>query len=431
LAAGVALGCVLCLVGPALARNGDATYRKLRVFTQVLNHVEQSYVEPVTVESLVHGAVSGMLATLDPHTIFMPPEEYRKMKEDTAGEFGGLGMEIEERDGFIVVVAPIAGAPADRAGILAGDRLVGVDGQPLLGAHLQDAWKLLRGLAGTKVVVRVKRASWPEPKDVALVRERVRLESVEGRLLEAGVGYVQIKGFQEKTGKELRAMLLSLAGRAGPGGLAGLVLDLRNNPGGLLEEAAAVADEFLLEGDIVTTQGRAPAQGSRLKAHPKDTQPGYPVVVLVNEGTASASEIVAGALQDHGRALVMGLPTFGKGSVQTLIELEDGSGLKLTVARYFTPLGRCIQGQGITPDVRVEAGTLPGGEGDKASAPLRERDLKHHLSNPTSRPGSGDAGPVRAGPPPTTDAQVASALDYLRAWRVFSRAGVAAGGASP
>ncbi|MEW5853954.1 MAG: S41 family peptidase [Myxococcota bacterium] len=415
-----ALGGLLFSVAPALAREADATWRKLRIFTQVLSYVQQSYVEEVPEEQLVHGAVRGMLETLDPHTAFMPPEEFKKLKEDTAGEFGGLGLEIEEKDGAIVVVAPIEGAPAARAGMEAGDKLLAVDGQALTGTRLHDAWKMLRGMAGTKVVLRVMRQGWVEPKDVALIRERVKLVSVEGKLLEPGLAHVRIKGFNERVGRDLQVALEQAQAQSAAKGapeLRGLILDLRNNPGGLLEEAVRVADLFLAEGDIVTTEGRGRKQLNRQRAHPKDTQPNYPIIVLVNEGTASASEIVAGALQDHGRALIMGTQTFGKGSVQTIMELEDGSGLKLTVARYFTPRGRSIQERGITPDVHVEAGTLPEGDGDKPAqtngAPLRERDLQRHLRNTTE--------PTPATAPALKDAQLRTAWEYLRAWQIFAR----------
>ncbi|MBI5494066.1 MAG: S41 family peptidase [Deltaproteobacteria bacterium] len=422
-------GAVLAAGAQVAARDPDATYRKLRIFTQVMTHIQQSYVEPVPEDQLVYGAVRGMMETLDPHSVFMPAEEYKKLQEDTAGEFGGLGLEIEEKDGVIVIVAPMEGAPGARAGLLAGDQILAVDGQALSG-HLQDAWRVLRGLAGTKVVLKIRRASWGEPRDVALVREKVKLVAVEGHCLEPGFAHVRIKSFQERVARELHQSLFQLGGScaapAGPRdrGLAGLVLDLRNDPGGLLDEAVAVADEFLWDGVIVTTEGRGRKVLARHTAHPKDTQPDYPIVVLVNEGTASASEIVAGALQDHGRAVVMGVPTFGKGSVQSIMELEDGSGLKLTIARYFTPKGRSIQERGIVPDVRLDPALPEGDAPPAAPAPapaadgtFREKDLKRHLRNttdPQAKPGDQAAGPK--------DPQVRAALDALKAWRIFAAA---------
>ena len=413
-----AAGALLCAATVALAAGSgsDPTYRRLRVFTKVFHHVLQSYVDPVPQEQLVYGAIRGMLQTLDPHTSFLAPDEYKKVQEDTAGEFAGLGMEITERDGKVMVVAPFEGAPAARAGLQSGDIIEGVDGTLLKDNALSDAWRLLRGPAGTKVVLSIRRQSWPTPRDVALIREKVHVKAVSEACPLPGYGHVRIRGFQERTGRDLHAALTRLAGscRSAPGaGLGGLVLDLRNNPGGLLDEAVRVADEFLWQGDIVTTEGRGRKVLNRQAAHPKDTQPAYPMVVLVNEGSASASEIVAGALQDHHRAVIMGQATFGKGSVQTLMELEDGSGLKLTIARYFTPSGRSIQERGIVPDIGLDV-SLPEGDG-AAQAPTREKDLRGHLANPNAA--------ARADNPAAgvEDPALRAALEHLLAWRVFAQ----------
>ncbi len=417
---GFVLGALTAVAVGAYAKDSDGAYRKLRIFTQVLNHISQSYVEAVKDDQLIYGAIGGMMGTLDPHSVFMPPDEYKKLQEDTAGEFGGLGLEIEDRDGTVVVVAPMDGGPAARAGVEAGDVIVAVDGTALSGNRAGEAWRLLRGLAGTKVTLRIKRKSWEVPKDVAIIRERVKLVAVESHCMEKGYAHVKLKSFQERVGKDIQNALTqqaqACAGKDTPGVLAGVILDLRNNPGGLLDEAVRVADLFLWEGDIVSTEGRANKVINRQRAYPKDTQPNYPMVVLVNEGTASASEIVAGALQDHGRAVVLGTPTFGKGSVQSIMELEDGSGLKLTVARYYTPKGRSIQERGIDPDVRVDPGLPEGDAEDKAA--VREKDLKRHLKNTSDQEARGRAG----APVAIKDAQLRAALDALKTWRIFAQA---------
>ena len=330
-----------------------AGYRKLDIFARVLSYVENNYVDPVDEERLVYGAIRGMLADLDAHTLFLPPDEYREMQADTSGEFGGLGIEIAARDEALVVVAPIDDTPAARAGLRTGDVILAIDDQETRGMGVASAVRKLRGPPGTRVTLKVLREGFAGPRDLVLLRDRVRVASVESRLSPDGIGLVRIKSFQERTDAHLARALEELRRQRG-GPLAGLVLDLRNNPGGLLDQAVRVADRFLLEGVIVTTRGRGPTQRELERAHPADTEDPYPMVVLVNGGSASASEIVAGALQDHRRAVLLGTRTFGKGSVQTVIDLEDGSGLKLTVARYLTPAGRSIHEVGIEPDVRVE-----------------------------------------------------------------------------
>lgn len=339
----------------SVGRAAASGYRKLDIFARVLSYVENNYVDPVDEEKLVYGAIRGMLANLDPHTLFLAPEEYREMQADTSGEFGGLGIEIGARDDALVVVAPIDDTPAARAGIEPGDQLLAIDGESTKGMGVATAVRKLRGAPGTKATLRILRTGFAEPRDLVLLRDRVRVVSVESRLEPGGVGYVRIKSFQDRTDAHLARALEDLRKQRG-GPLAGLVLDLRNNPGGLLDQAVRVADRFLTEGVIVTTQGRGPTQREEERAHPADTEDPYPLVILVNGGSASASEIVAGALQDHRRAVLLGTKTFGKGSVQTVIDLEDGSGLKLTVARYLTPSGRSIHEKGIEPDVKVEEG---------------------------------------------------------------------------
>jgi carboxyl-terminal processing protease len=367
---------------PALTR-AEATYRELELFARVLSYVQNNYVEPVNEQQLIHGAIKGMLETLDPHTQFMPPDVFKEMKIDTSGEFGGLGIEIARRQDNLVVVAPIDDTPAQRAGIRSGDTILKIDDEPTRNMELGRAIQKMRGPAGKKVLLTIMREGFNAPRDFAIVRDHIRVASVESAL-HGGIGYVKVKNFQERTDASLFKELEKLRAQQGGKELRGLVLDLRNNPGGLLDQAVALSDRFLGGGlPIVSTRGRGPGQVNEERARERDTEKPYPLVVLVNAGSASASEIVAGALQDHRRAVVMGTPTFGKGSVQTVIEMEDGSGLKLTIARYFTPSGRSIQERGILPDFVVPE--AEGGELTKADQ-LREKDLKRHFKGESEGP---------------------------------------------
>ncbi|MCP3144032.1 S41 family peptidase [Pyxidicoccus xibeiensis] len=363
------------------AERDDATYRQLELFARVLSYVENNYVEPADRERLIHGAIQGMLETLDPHTVYMPPEVFREMKIDTSGEWGGLGIEIARKDERIVVVAPIDDTPAARAGIKAGDELVGIDGESTQGMDVGRAMQKMRGPAGGRVLLTIMRRGFSAPRDIAIIRDHIRIVSVEGAL-HGGIAHVKVKNFQDRTDLYLRKELDRLRALNGGKELRGLVLDLRNNPGGLLDQAVAMSDRFLPGNlPIVSTRGRDGRNANEERSKDRDTEKDYPVVVLVNAGSASASEIVAGALQDHGRAVIMGTPTFGKGSVQTVIELEDGSGLKLTIARYYTPKGRSIQERGITPDFLVP--DEPGGK--VQSDVVREKDLRRHFrAEPTA-----------------------------------------------
>jgi carboxyl-terminal processing protease len=390
-AAGLGCGVLLTAFG-AGAADVDAGYRKLRVFSQVLTYVQQSYVDAVDTDNLIYDAINGMLAHLDPHTTFLRPAEFAKLREDTAGEFGGLGVEVGiDGDGatmVVVVEAVHEGGPAAHAGLKVGDLIVGIDGESTRGEPLEHSVRLMRGIPGTRVVLTVARSGWSKPRDVPLVRRQVRVPSVTADALVVDrdvVGYVAISSFQERTDHELGNAINDLRRRAREQGapFAGLVLDLRDNPGGLLDEGVKVADRFLESGVIVTTAGRGARSSDRSVAHADGTEPDYPVAVLVNGNTASASEIVAGALQDQRRAVVVGERSFGKGSVQTLFGLDDGAGLKLTIARYFTPSGRSIQDKGVVPDVVVR---------------------------PAPRPALGD----RGGPRLATDPQLAAAVAQLR-----------------
>lgn len=414
----LAVACGLCFVRLAqAARDPEGPYRKLDVFSHVLSLIENNYVEPVDETKLIYGAIEGMVRTLDPHSSFMDPRSYAALKEETDGEYGGVGLELARRGDDVVVVAPLDDTPASRAGFAPGDRLISIDGQSLRGWHEAEAVKALLGPPGTRVVVQAQRPAWPAPRTFTLVRDVIRVVSVEEKLYGGRFGYVKIKNFQERTDAYLKKALDGLRAQAG-GKLAGLVLDLRHNPGGLLEQGVKVADRFLESGVIVTTKGRGGRHVEVERAHPLDTEPSYPMVVLVDGGTASASEIVAGALQDQGRAVVLGTQTFGKGSVQTVIELEDGSGLKLTIARYYTPSGRSIQERGITPDVWVKEAADAEDDGQ------REQSLPGHFKG--DEKAVAQAALLKAPAPlpfapddPRDDAQLKAGLDALRTWKTF------------
>jgi carboxyl-terminal processing protease len=329
----------------------NETYENLKVFTEVLSYVEANYVEEVDPNKLVQGAIRGMLRTLDPHSSFMPPEVYREMQIETEGRFGGLGIEITIKDDLLTVVSPIEGTPAFRAGIEPGDQIVKVDGESTKDMSLVDAVKKLRGPEGSAVTISILRKDFAEPKDFTLTRAVIQIKSVRWKKLPDDIGYIKLRSFQKTTADELADALQDLEEQR----VRALVLDLRNNPGGLLEQAITVSDEFLEPGKlIVYTKGRLAGQNMKGFSKSERAYVTQFMVILINEGSASASEIVAGALQDLGRATVMGMQSFGKGSVQTIIPLSDGSGLRLTTAKYFTPKGREIQGKGIAPDVVVE-----------------------------------------------------------------------------
>jgi carboxyl-terminal processing protease len=403
----------------------DARFEKLDVFARVLSYVESNYVENVDDRRLVYGAVKGMVRTLDPHSAFMTPDEFSDMRADTDGEFGGVGIEIDDDDGVLVVIEPIAGSPAARAGLVKGDRIVAIDGTSIRGKKDDSAGRL-RGKPGTQVKITVERAGWEAPRNFTLVREIIRVAATDSMMLAPGIGYIRIKQFQERTDQEVIAALEKIQA-ASPRGVEGVVLDLRGNPGGLLDQAVRVADVFLDKGVIVTTVGRGGKKLEEESAREHGTWGGFPMVCLVNGGSASASEIVAGALQDHGRAVLVGTQTFGKGSVQSVYEFEDGSGLKLTVARYLTPEGRSIQEKGITPDVVVEqldATKLKDARID--SGGQRERDLQGHLSNPAKDDRSAKNQPTSeaariAEQALENDYQLKSAFQTLRSWMRFQK----------
>jgi carboxyl-terminal processing protease len=364
----------------------ERIYRSLEQFSKVLYYVENDYVDAVDEKSLIEGAVKGMLSVLDPHTIFLTPDIYKELKVDTVGKFGGVGLEVTLKDRTLTVVTPMEGTPADRAGIQPGDRIVKIDGQPTRDMNLSDAVKKMRGIRRSKVSLTLYREGWKDVREFTLVRETINVKSVKSELLDKHYGYLRITSFQERTRDDLVKAMETLQKTSG--GLKGIILDLRNNPGGLLDQAVDVSDLFIKEGVIVSTQGRTRKMDERM-ATGKGPYFELPIVILVNGGSASAAEIVAGALQDYKRAFLMGTQSFGKGSVQTVIDLGDGSGLKLTVARYFTPKGRQIDGKGISPDevVRLKspetskAETSPEKGDEEEVAPKEDNQRKAALEH--------------------------------------------------
>lgn len=347
---------VLGWVGDVRATEGRASpYANLGIFARALSHIEAVHVEDPDQDELVYGAIRGMVSTLDPHSAFMDPEEYRILTSDTQGRFGGVGVEIDVRDGWLTVHGVFEGGPADRAGIRPGDRFLTIDGRRARDMPISEAVRIMRGEPGTSVPVTIRREGEDEAIRLTLTREIIRVDAVQARILPDRIVHLQIKAFQGTTTEELRRALDAAVERtASSGGVRGILLDMRRNPGGLLDEAVRVSDEFLESGVIVSTRGRGGRLLSEATARRAGTRPNWPMVVLVDNYTASAAEIVAGALRDHGRAIVVGSRTWGKGSVQNIIELPDGSALKLTVARYYTPSGRSIQAEGIVPDVEIE-----------------------------------------------------------------------------
>ena len=349
---------------------------ELRTFAEVMDRIKAAYVEPVSDKTLLENAIKGMLSNLDPHSAYLDPQAFRELQESTSGEFGGLGIEVGTEDGFVKVVTPIDDTPASRADIQPGDLIVKIDGQPTKGLSLMEAVDKMRGKAGSKILLTLVRDSG-KPFDVELTRAVIKVRSVKSQLLEDGYGYLRITQFQVNSGEEVGKALGKLRKDNGKK-LNGLVLDLRNNPGGVLQAAVEVTDHFLKKGLIVYTEGRIANSELRFSADPLDASEGVPLVVLINGGSASASEIVAGALQDHKRGVLMGTDSFGKGSVQTVLPLNNDRALKLTTALYYTPNGRSIQAQGIVPDIEVARAKLTQEPGEQN---IKEADLQGHLGN--------------------------------------------------
>ena len=421
----VVVVCGTLILSSWLARQvsavGRDAYQNIEAFANVLTMVQKNYVDEVSTDQLIDGAINGMLSSLDPHSAYLTPDLYKELQVDTRGSFGGLGIEITQRNGVLTVVSPIEDTPAFRAGIKSGDQIIKIDNEFTKDMTLLQAVKLMRGPEGSKISLTIRRENAPDWIDLTLKREVIQIKSVKYRLLEPHYGYLRITQFQERTEHDAKNALAALEKEGG--GLQGLVLDLRNNPGGLLSQAVKVADLFLDSGMVVYTEGRLDNQAQKFYAHKGTGNTDYPMVVLVNGGSASASEIVAGALQDHKRALVLGTQTFGKGSVQTILPLADGdAAIRLTTARYFTPNGRSIQATGITPDIIMEPPAQQVAASSERQDSIRERNLPRHLENGDE--GGGEGGPpgdssTTVPGPDAADPQIDRALELLKSWNIF------------
>ena len=408
----------LFLIAPLTTKaqsNNEETYRQLTLFGDVFQRVREDYVEEVSDQDLVEAAINGMLTSLDPHSAYLPDDNFQKMQVQTRGKFGGLGIEVTMENGFVKVVSPIDDTPADKAGILPEDLIISVDGESIVGLTLNDAVEKLRGPIGSNVKISVQRAQ-DEPFEVNIIRDEIKIRSVRSRLYET-IGYIRITTFSEQTSPGLQKAMDDLQAETAEG-LTGLVLDLRNNPGGLLSEAIRVSDAFLEKGEIVSTRGRGENDIQHAYARPGDISDGLPLVVLINSGSASASEIVAGALKDHRRAVVMGTRSFGKGSVQTITPMPGHGAMRLTTALYFTPSGVSIQAKGISPDIEVALARIEKLEGGL----VREEDLRGALDNQEggAEPTAENTASSEPKDPIEIDYQLARAVDLLRGLSVFN-----------
>jgi len=428
LLAGVALGAAapqLIAVTSAQENTPKNTYEYLDLFGDIFERVRVAYVEEVDEQKLIESAINGMLASLDPHSSYLPPENFEDMREQTKGEFGGLGIEVTMENGFVKVVAPIDDTPAANAGLESGDFITHIDGEPVLGLTLSEAVDKMRGPVGSEITITVTREGAEEPFDVKIVRDIIKIRAVRTKT-EGDVGILRITTFNEQTYDNLEAGIAEIKKEIGAENIKGYVVDLRNNPGGLLSQAIAVSDAFLEEGEIVSTRGRNLDEADRVNARPGDLTDGKPIVVLINEGSASASEIVAGALQDQRRAILLGAKTFGKGSVQTVMRLRDKGAMKLTTARYYTPSGRSIQALGIEPDILVEERRLNGAEEETDRHARSEADLRGSLQNELSDDERKQLEEERARHEATArlrqdDFQLAYALDLLAGLALYDR----------
>ena len=403
---------------PAMAPAGAAASAKaplpleeLRTFAEVMDRIKAAYVEPVDDKTLLENAIKGMLSNLDPHSAYLGPEDFAELQESTSGEFGGLGIEVGTEDGNIKIVSPIDDTPASKAGIQAGDFIVKINGQPTRGLSMTEAVDKMRGKIGQKITLTLVR-NGGTPFDVTLTRANIQVKSVKAQLLEDGYGYIRITQFQVKTGEEVASALSKLRRENGNKRLKGIILDLRNNPGGVLQSAVEVVDHFITKGLIVYTKGRIANSELRFSATGKDLSEGVPLVVLINGGSASASEIVAGALQDQKRGVVMGTTSFGKGSVQTVLPLNNDRALKITTALYFTPNGRSIQAQGIVPDIEVSRAKITR---EQDTEYYKEADLQGHLGNGNGGADRPTGSSPKAKPmPQDDDFQLSQALSLLK-----------------
>ena len=413
----VAAGFVMYAQQPAQSDEREETYRQLTLFGDVFQRVRGEYVDEVSDKELIEAAINGMLTSLDPHSAYLPDDNFKKMQVQTSGKFGGLGIEVTMQDGFLKVVSPIDDTPADKVGIQPEDLIVSVDGESIVGVTLTQAVEKLRGEIGSEVTVIIQRAE-QEPFEVTLIRDEIKIRSVRHRLYE-NIGYIRITTFSEQTSPGLLKSLEELQAEAETP-LQGLILDLRNNPGGLLSEAIKVSDAFLERGEIVSTRGRGETDIQHAYARPGDISDGLPIVVLINSGSASASEIVAGALKDHSRAILMGTRSFGKGSVQTIQPMPGHGAIRLTTARYFTPSGISIQAKGIEPDIEVALARIEKLEG----GPLREENLRGALDSSNEQADAENAEDAEeVTDPADIDYQLARALDLLKGLTVFGKLG--------
>jgi len=412
----------LILLGPYSDRRVSAvdrnTYRNLKTFSEVLDMVEKNYVEPVDSTKMMQGAINGMMKSLDPHSTFMTAEMYKDLEVETRGSFGGIGIEITVLKDVLTVVSPIEDTPAYHAGVKAGDQIIKIDGKSTKDITITEAVKKLRGPRDTQVTITIFHEGMAKPKDIVITRSIIKIRSVKSKSFEDHIGYIRISSFQERTAEDAKKVLREIEGKAGP--LKGIVIDLRNNPGGLLNQSVEVSDLFMKSGVIVSTRGRSKSMESKSEAKDDGDEPTCPIVVLVNEGTASAAEIVSGALQDNGRAVILGTQTFGKGSVQTVIPLEDGAALKLTTAKYYTPKGRSIQAEGITPDIVVRPVKPTEEKSLGEDQQIRERDLQGHIRSPKE----GEGKPEEAKKDLdglAQDNQLKHAIDILRGWDILKK----------
>ncbi len=418
---------VLFILGPygdsRVSAIDSSTYKSLKTLSEVLDIVEKNYVESVETDKLLRGAINGMIKSLDPHSSFMTGEMYKELEVETRGSFGGIGIEITLVKDVLTVVSPIEDTPAYTAGVKAGDQIIRIDGKSTKDITIMDAVKQLRGPKDTKVTITILREGLAKPKEIELIRSTIKIRSVRSKVYDEHIGYIRIAQFQERTGDDLKKALREIETKAKP--LNGIVLDMRNNPGGLLNQSVEVSDLFLKSGTIVSTRGRAKTMESKASAKDDGNEPTCPMIVLVNEGTASAAEIVSGALQDNGRAVILGTQTFGKGSVQTVIPLEDGAALKLTTAKYYTPNGRSIQAEGITPDIVVKQQIPPPEEKKEEKAKpenhmLREKDLKGHIKSPTEDEVKADDS-KKESDNLDKDNQLKNAIDILKGWDILKK----------
>ncbi|MEN3951883.1 S41 family peptidase [Iodidimonas sp. SYSU 1G8] len=398
-------------LGASWAADRSETYRQLNLFSDVFTRIRANYVDQVDDKEMIESAINGMLTSLDPHSSYLNAENFEDMQVQTKGEFGGLGIEVTMENGLVKVISPIDGTPAEKAGVKAGDYITALDGEQVMGLSLSDAVEKMRGAPGSKIVVSIARRGEQSQFDIEIIRDIIKIQSVKHRV-EGDTGYIRITTFNEQTEPGLKKALEDIKKQLGPK-MNGLVLDMRNNPGGLLDQAVAVGDAFLDHGEVVQTRGRDPQDVQRYHAHSGDLLNGMPMIVLINGGSASASEIVAGALQDYHRAIIVGTKSFGKGSVQTIIPLGQGNGaMRLTTARYFTPSGRSIQAEGIEPDIIVEQAKIEKIATEIKGPSRTEASLRGHLENPNDKDKAKGKG-EKAAPmplPPAEDDEPADAL---------------------